>query len=76
MKNIPLFKTKIVSVILLVVSLILANTLGDGFKLLLFLSLLLFCFAFLMPMFNNSLTIRAKNLQKASGGDIFTDSKE
>lgn len=76
MKNIILFKTKIASVILLVVSIVLANTLSDRFNLLVFLSLLLVCFAFLMPMFNSSLTLRAKNLQKASGGDIFTDQNE
>lgn len=76
MKNVPLFKTKIVSIILLVVSIILANTVNEGFNLLVFLSLLLCFFAFLMPMLNSSLTIRLKHLQRSSGGDIFTDSKE
>lgn len=76
MKNIALLKTKMISTIVLIIMIILANVVSDRFYILVLLSALVVAFAFLMPMFNNSLTVRMENLKKASGGDIFTDQNE
>lgn len=75
MKNIVLFKTKIVSVTFAFISLILGLTVNPIFYAILFLSLLLMFFAFIIPVVNHANMLRLKHLQEASGGDIFKDPK-
>lgn len=73
MKNITLFKTKITSVLLAVISGFLALTVHPGFSFLFFLSLFFILFAFLMPIISKANMTRLKHLQDASGGDMFID---
>lgn len=73
MKNITLFKTKIIVALFTIVSGILARTVHLGFTLFFFLSLFFFFFLFIMPITSKAYMTRIKHLQDASGGDVFTD---
>lgn len=73
MKNIVFLKTKIITLVLALMSLILALTVNSGFYALFFIAFATFFLAFIVPMVNSANMIRLKHLQDASGGDVFTD---